>query len=78
MTVMVPSILNQKILAAQARGHVLIYACPEYAIMEVPAARINHVLHALLGLFTLGLWWFVWLLIVIFSNFNPWRYTLYA
>ena len=36
--------------------------------------QTNHVLHFLLGLFTCGLWWGLWLLMGVAAK--PWRCTL--
>ena len=34
--------------------------------------KVNHLLHSLVGLFTFGLWWLVWLLIAILDKPQRW------
>lgn len=37
----------------------------DYQAVIVYGQRVNHVLHFFIGLFTLGFWWLVWIMIAI-------------
>lgn len=37
----------------------------DFQAVVVRGHRVNHLLHFLIGIFTLGLWWLVWLVIAI-------------
>lgn len=37
----------------------------DFQAVVVRGHRVNHLLHFLIGIFTLGLWWIVWLVIAI-------------
>lgn len=40
----------------------------DYQAILIKGHRPNHVLHLILGFVTLGLWWFVWVALVIFGG----------
>ena len=40
----------------------------DYQAILVKGHRPNHILHLVLGLFTLGSWWLVWIALVIFAG----------
>ena len=40
----------------------------ERDVVIVRSHRVNHLLHFIVGLFTLGLWWIVWIIIAIFGG----------
>ena len=35
------------------------------AVLMLPGKPVNHLLHFLVGVFTCGLWWIVWLILVL-------------
>lgn len=35
------------------------------AVLMLPGKPVNHLLHFLVGIFTCGLWWIVWLVLVL-------------
>jgi hypothetical protein len=37
-------------------------------VVIVHGRRVNHLLHFLIGVFTIGMWWFVWLLLAILGG----------
>lgn len=37
----------------------------DFQAILIKGHRVNHALHAIVGLFTLGTWWLVWLILVI-------------
>lgn len=40
----------------------------DYQAILVKGHRPNHLLHFVIGIFTLGLWWFVWLGVVVLGG----------
>jgi hypothetical protein len=40
----------------------------DYSAVLAKGHRPNHVLHFIIGLFTLGLWWLVWIVLAIFGG----------
>ena len=35
------------------------------AVLMLPGKPVNHLLHFLVGIFTCGLWWIVWLILIL-------------
>ena len=52
-------------IARHVRGGWRVEAQTEYQAVLVRGHRVNHVLHLLISVFTLGLWVIVWLLVAI-------------
>ena len=44
----------------------------EYQAVIVYGRRVNHLLHFIVGIFTLGLWWLVWIVLAIFGGEKRW------
>lgn len=40
----------------------------DFQAVVISGHRVNHLLHFLIGIFTLGLWWIVWFFIAIFGG----------
>ncbi len=56
--------LQQAVQAEIARGGRMQSATP-YSAVIVYGQPVNHLLHFLIGVFTVGLWWIVWLILAI-------------
>lgn len=61
---------ERKKLLAQAIHTQVINGCRvesqgDFQAVLVKGRRVNHALHAIIGLFTFGLWWIVWLILVL-------------
>lgn len=57
-------LLNQQVQQAVARG-ARIESQSDYMAVVVSGKKVHHVLHFVLGIFTLGIWWIVWFLLII-------------
>ena len=55
-------LLSQRISQLVAEGY-RVESQNEYMAVLVSGRRVNHLLHFFIGVFTLGLWWIVWILI---------------
>lgn len=56
-------------VAAHVRQGYRVESQTDYQAIVVKGRRANHLLHFILGLFTLGLWWlFVWLPVGLFGG----------
>jgi hypothetical protein len=55
-------------LQGQVAGGGRIESQGDFQAVVVRGHRPNHLLHFLVGVFTLGLWWFVWIGIAIFGG----------
>ena len=52
-------------LQGQVAGGARIESQSDYQAVIVQGHRVNHLLHFFIGIFTLGLWWLVWIVIAI-------------
>lgn len=48
-----------------ATQHARIESQSDYQAVLVTGQKVNHLLHFLVGLFTLGVWWIVWLILAL-------------
>lgn len=55
-------------LQGQVAGGARIESQGEFQAVVVRGHRPNHLLHFLIGVFTLGLWWIVWFFIAVFGG----------
>jgi hypothetical protein len=55
-------------LQGQVAGGARIESQGDFQAVVVSGHRTNHLLHFLIGVFTLGLWWIVWFFIAIFGG----------
>jgi hypothetical protein len=55
-------------LQGQVAGGARIESQGDFQAVVVRGHRTNHLLHFLVGVFTLGLWWIVWFFIAIFGG----------
>ena len=62
-------LLAQHVVTAVAFGARIEWQSDTMAVL-VSGQRVNHLLHFIVGLFTLGLWWLVWILLAIFRGEN--------
>ena len=64
------SVAERKELLAQAiqtqvvGGH-RVESQSDFQAVLIKGHRVNHALHAILGLFTFGFWWIIWLILVV-------------
>lgn len=60
---------RKKLLAqaiqAQVVGGSRVQSQGDFQAVLIKGHRVNHALHAIIGLFTFGLWWIVWLVLAI-------------
>jgi hypothetical protein len=61
------ALLAQRIAVA-VRGGARVESQSDYQAVVVSGHRVNHVLHFLIGLLTIGLWWIVWVALAIFGG----------
>lgn len=57
-----------RMLETQAMPTMRVESRSDYQAVLVFGSKPNHILHFLIGIFTLGLWWIVWLLIALSSG----------
>lgn len=50
------------------RGYTVESQTPHQAVLVRPGTKVNHILHLLLSLLTVGLWLVMWLLIALFHK----------
>jgi len=55
-------------LQGQVAGGARIESQGDFQAVVVKGHRTNHLLHFVIGVFTLGLWWIVWFFIAIFGG----------
>jgi hypothetical protein len=55
-------------LQGQVAGGARIESQGDFQAVVVRGHRTNHLLHFVIGVFTLGLWWIVWFFIAIFGG----------
>jgi hypothetical protein len=58
------AILAQQV-ANQVRDGARVESQQDFQVILVKGRRPNHLLHFLAGIFTLGLWWIVWIFITL-------------
>ena len=56
--------LAQRIAQAVGRG-ARVESQSEYQAVVVTGRRVNHLLHFIIGVFTAGLWWVVWIIMAL-------------
>jgi hypothetical protein len=59
------SALLANTLQGQVAGGARIESQGDFQAVVVRGHRVNHLLHFLIGIFTLGLWWLVWIVLAI-------------
>lgn len=52
-------------VAQAVAGGARVESQSDYQAVLVKGHRVNHLLHFLIGVFTIGLWWIIWLLLVV-------------
>lgn len=57
------AMLAQQVANAVSARRARIESQSDYQAVVVVGRRVNHILHFLIGLFTFGLWWVVWVLL---------------
>lgn len=55
-------------LQTQVVGGGRIESQSDYQAVVITGKKVNHLLHFLVGFFTFGLWWLVWLALAIFGG----------
>jgi len=55
-------------LQGQVAGGARIESQGDFQAVVIKGHRPNHLLHFVIGIFTFGLWWIVWLFITIFGG----------
>jgi len=58
------ALLAQEVARAVAAG-ARVESQSDFMAVVVKGKRVNHILHFLIGIFTLGLWWIVWLIMAL-------------
>ena len=58
----------QAVVQAEVLRGARIESQTDTLVVIVHGRRVNHLLHFLIGIFTIGAWWFVWLLLVILGG----------
>lgn len=58
------ALLARHVAQSVARG-ARVESQSDYQAVLVTGRRVNHVLHFLIGVFTLGLWWIIWLVLAL-------------
>lgn len=58
----------QAVVQAEVLRGARIESQTDTLVVIVHGHRVNHLLHFLIGVFTIGAWWFVWLLLVILGG----------
>ena len=58
--------MDQWLAQAAANGAIVVARHdPETATVAWPRPRVNHLLHFIIGLCTIGLWWIVWFALAV-------------
>jgi hypothetical protein len=57
--------LAQHVASAVATQGARVESQSDFQAVLVTGKKVNHLLHFLIGLFTLGLWWIVWIILAI-------------
>jgi hypothetical protein len=69
------AILNQQVSAIGGKGTVVTYENPTTALIVKPS-NVNHMLHFVMSVFTLGVWAIIWLTLVILKREQKWRVSV--
>ena len=68
-------LLAEHVKAAAAAGYRIESQTHEMAIV-VSGKPVNHLLHFLIGVFTLGLWWIMWIILAVGGGEKRWMISL--
>ena len=68
-------ILAQQVQMEIARGGRVESQSDAMAVI-VHGRRVNHLLHFIIGILTLGFWWFVWIALALLGGEKRWLITV--